>query len=290
MTKRLSAAALLLAALLWQVAHAQDLSPSRPATGPVAVLAVVDGDTLVLESNVGPRTVRLIGIDTPEVSDGPRGAEARERLYGLVAGRQLWVEVGQDPEDRYSRLLAYLYFEDPQGRWDLGGVRATQVNLAMVEAGWADTLTIAPNTVYAPLYAAARDDAAARGLGFWAREGGADDLQAAPGAPDAPRLHCALVNPSTPEDEAGEWVSVFLDRPTDTTGYYLWDEGSGATFRLPDGLQPAGELRVPNPGKAAWNNGGDTIYLMREGRVVDAWTYGEAQGRRQDHVFCREAR
>lgn len=295
MTRLVSAIVLCLA--LAPAALAQDLRPVSRLHGPVPVLDVIDGDTVVLGSDLGPRTVRLIGIDTPEMSEGAPALAARERLRALLDGRQVWVEIGAEAEDRYSRLLAYLYVDDPDGRWDLGGRRATQVNLAMVEEGWADTLTIAPNTAYAGLYAAARASALARGAGLWADAGSPaaaaapEDLASGADADGAlPRLYCALVNPSTPRDFGAEWVSVWLPEPMDTTGYYLWDEGSGKTFYLPSGVQRAGELVVPNPGDAVWNNDGDTIYLMRGGQVVDAWTYSEEQGRRQDQVFCRDAR
>ncbi len=288
MERRFSAIVLVLASSLASLAAAQDLRPLSALHGPVPVLSVVDGDTVVLGSNLGPRTVRLIGIDAPEMSDGTRGLEARERLNALLGGRPVWAEIGAETEDRYARLLAYLYVEDPAGRWDLGGVRATQVNLAMVEGGWADTLTIPPNTAYASLYSAARDAAAAEGVGFWARaRAGRAGAERDPAATGTVRLHCALVNPSTDNDEGGEWVSVMLSVPTDTTGYYLWDEGSRSTFRLPSGTQPAGELRVANPGQGVWNNGGDTIFLMRGGDVVDSWTYGP-ELTVTDRVACRD--
>ena len=296
---------LFLAAVLVLVswATAQDLRPVSPPYGPVPLLDVIDGDTVVLGSNLGPRTVRLIGIDAPEMSEGRPALAAREALAALLPpGKLVWAELGAESEDRYARLLAYLYVEDRHGDWDVYGRRAVQVNLALVEQGWADTLTIPPNTAYAELYAAAKAEAQARGVGLWAEaqdgsapaadSSAAADLGAAAasgaaGAPARPRLHCALVNPSTPNDAGAEWVSVWLEGPTDTTGYYLWDEGSMSTFRLPSGVQPVGELRVTNPGQGVWNNSGDTIYLMRGGEVVDSWTYGRASAV-EDRVACRD--
>lgn len=270
--------------LLASTAFGQELRPNLELRGPVELLDVVDGDTVVVLSDLGPRTVRLIGIDSPEMEEGAAWLIAREALTTIAPlGSSVWIELGREVEDRYGRLLAYLYIEDPAGRWSLDGHRGTQVNLAMVEGGWAGTLTIPPNDDYADLYAAAETTALTRGLGLSGREA----LNAAGRPPgSAVRLNCALVNPSTPNDTGAEWVSVWLDEPTDTTGYYLWDEGSRSTFRLPNGLQPAGEIRVVNPGQGAWNNSGDTIYLMLGGEVVDQWTYGSdlaVEGR----VACR---
>lgn len=270
--------------LLVGATYGQDMRPNRELRGPVELLDVVDGDTVVLLSDLGPRTIRLIGIDSPEMEEGAPWLIAREALTAIAPlGTEVWVELGREVQDRYGRLLAYLYIDDPEGRWNLDGRRGTQVNLAMVEGGWAGTLTIPPNDDYAGLYAAAAATAQSRGLGLWGGE-----AVHAEGRPrgSAVRLHCALVNPSTPNDTGAEWVSVWLDEPTDTTGYYLWDQGSRSTFRLPSGSQPAGEIRVVNPGQGVWNNSGDTIYLMRGGEVVDEWTYGRELAV-EDRVACR---
>jgi len=94
---------------------------------------VVDGDTLVLEDGV---TVRLIGIDAPEV-DHPRygkigepfGPESAKFLQDLIEGKTVRLEAGDEPEDRYHRRLAYVYREADN----------LFVNRRMVEAGYAET-------------------------------------------------------------------------------------------------------------------------------------------------------
>lgn len=88
---------------------------------------VADGDSLV----VGGRRVRLQGMDAPELAQEcekagvayPCGREARDALARLVAGRA--VECASHGRDRYDRVLATC---------TAGGV---DLNLAMVEAGWA---------------------------------------------------------------------------------------------------------------------------------------------------------
>ncbi len=278
--------------------------------GPVPLVRILDGDTIVVESNIGPRTVRLIGIDAPETASGAAGGhEAAAHLASLLGpGLLLWLELDLGLEDIYGRLLAYVYVPDATGTWQHAGMRVTQVNLAMVEAGWATELTIGPNDTYADLYAAAAEAAAAESKGIWAPDltGSVDtessaadaeelsaeaeglaarDEDAATQAEPTIRLHCALLNPAAPND-LGEWVSVMLSAPYDTRGYYLFDQGSGQIFRLPQGEQPAGELRVHNPGQGVWNNSGDVIYLMRGGLVVDTWEY-QGHEARSGVVVCR---
>lgn len=270
--------------------------------GPVPLYRVLDGDTIVVMSNVGPRTVRLIGIDAPEISGGQPGAREADRYLAqlLGSGTLLWLELDHATEDLYGRLLAYVYIPDIFGQWEYAGLRLTQVNLAMAQSGWVHTLAIEPSITYADLYEEAVAAAMAAGLGLWAQAGngptvrdeaGAEGGSAhyggeAAGLDDLPiRIHCGLLNPVA-DNDVGEWVSVLLTKPMETRGYYLFDQGSRAIFRLPAGEQPAGEIRIHNPGQGVWNNSGDTVYLMRGGEVIDSWTY-QGHEARSGVVVCR---
>lgn len=251
------------------------VKPIGSLYGPVPLRTVIDGDTVVVFSNVGPRIVRLIGVDAPELySRDPLGEAAAAYLRRLLPrGAQVWLELDFGTEDIYGRLLAYLYVADPDGEWVIAEHRVTQVNLAMARAGWAKALEIEPNSTYSDLYRAAQDGAEAAQLGMWGEEVPARNEDALPDGPIV--IHCALYNPDTPNDKAGEWVSLLLREPLDTRGYNLYDEGSKAVFRLPAGVQPAGELKISNPGQGVWNNGGDVIYLRFGTDVVDAWDYSD---------------
>lgn len=285
-------AAWLAVLLLSALADAQ-LAPVGRLLGPVTVIAVVDGDTVVLESNLGPRTVRLIGIDSPETKHpergrDPFGTEASAFVETLLPqGSLVWVELDLGTIDAFGRLLGYLYVEDPDGVWGVGDRRATQVNLAIAEAGFATVLTIEPNSTYADLYrdavAAARE--AGRGMHASGDPGKAETATTLPDDPVV--IHCALYNPATPNDTDGEWISLRIREPVDTRGYYLYDESSKAVFRLPPGVREPGELRVGNPGQGVWNNGGDVIYLMRGDAIVDRWDYGDRLAP-EGVVICRD--
>jgi hypothetical protein len=205
----------------------------------------------------------------------------------LTLGTLVWLELDRGHEDDFGRLLAYVYVEDPEGGWRIDGVRARQVNLALAEAGYARVMTIEPNTVYADLYREAVAAARAGGRGMWASAAAPAAVSDAAGLPPgAIVIACALYNPATPNDEAGEWVELLIREPLDTRGYFLWDEGSRTGFALPAGVQPPGELRIGNPDQGVWNNGGDTIYLMRGEDVVDAWDYTDERGA-EGEVVCR---
>ena len=124
------------------------------------VQRVVDGDTVRL---VGLGSVRLIGVNTPEVYGhvqcfGPEAsAFAKSVLRGGLAVRY---RVGTEPRDRYGRLLAYVWL--PDGRL---------FNEMLAARGYAEPLTIPPNDQLAPRFAAAAERARRAHAGMWARPG-----------------------------------------------------------------------------------------------------------------------
>jgi micrococcal nuclease len=301
---------LILAWVALAVTACAQRTPVNPVVGPVPVLDVVDGDTVVLDSNVGPRAVRLIGIDTPEVAHPERGREpfgpeATAFTASLLPeGARVWVEVDLEPEDAYGRLLAYLYRAQPDGGWRIDGQPAVMINEEIARGGFARVLTIAPNDVYADLFEAAVAEAQAEGRGMFGSPPDAADPVVDPveeravtggGTAEAPdagpypiRIACILYNPSGDNDEAGEWVRLVVLGPVDTRGMALLDRGSGERFPLPVGAYDAGDtIVVGNPGQGVWNNGGDTVYLVigSGNQEIDAWTYAPVPG--QDRVVCR---
>lgn len=80
--------------------------------------SVIDGDTVRVELDGEEVTVRVLGIDTPEV-EGYRdeecwGPEAAEYAGELLADQTVHVftDPGHDEYDQYDRLLAYLVTDD----------------------------------------------------------------------------------------------------------------------------------------------------------------------------------
>jgi micrococcal nuclease len=121
------------------------------------VTRVVDGDTVRLE---GLGSVRLIGIDTPEVFGGLEcfGREASAfAKRSLAPGAPVRYRVGAEQRDRYGRLLAYVYL--PDGRL---------FNELLAERGYATPLTIPPNDDLAGRFVAAARRARERHVGLWA--------------------------------------------------------------------------------------------------------------------------
>ena len=82
-------------------------APTVPA-GTEAVVAVLDGDSLVVDLGGEETEVRLLGINTPE-RDECFDQEARARAGELAGDR---VRLSGEDEDRFGRLLGYAYTED----------------------------------------------------------------------------------------------------------------------------------------------------------------------------------
>jgi endonuclease YncB( thermonuclease family) len=80
---------------------------SCPECQAFPVSRVIDGDTF----QSGGETARLYGVDAPEKGK-PCYAEATDRLKEL-AGNLVRVESGPREEDRYRRMLYYVYTMKP---------------------------------------------------------------------------------------------------------------------------------------------------------------------------------
>jgi micrococcal nuclease len=153
--------------------------PDRLLEG--TVRRVIDGDTVVVQLRGGRRErVRLIGIDTAELHESEkltreiartgRDSATLHRLGRRAAafttawlppGRRVGLELDVERRDRNERLLAYV--------WRADGIL---VNLALLEVGQAQLLTIPPNVRHADRFQACAAAARAARRGLWASADG----------------------------------------------------------------------------------------------------------------------
>jgi micrococcal nuclease len=143
---------------------------STPYAAEPTVIETIDGDTIDVRIGYKRQRIRLLGIDTPETKD-PRkpvqcfGREASKHTDELLPpGTIVRLEHDIEKHDVYNRLLAYVW-------------RASDglfVNLDLVAGGYADILSIAPNTAHADELRAAMTAAKATPVGLWATCGGPD--------------------------------------------------------------------------------------------------------------------
>lgn len=121
---------------------------------------VYDGDTVKLSDG---RKLRIIGIDTPEVSRKKKKGEAyagqaTEQLRELLAKNKnkIKILIGKQTHDKYKRLLAHIFTPD-------------NINISqwMLKKGLATTLIIPPNDRYADCYQSAEQSAQNKRLNIW---------------------------------------------------------------------------------------------------------------------------
>jgi endonuclease YncB( thermonuclease family) len=97
----------------------------------ISCTSIIDGDTFRLETG---DTVRLIGIDAPELSQ-PGGELSREYLAHLIVGKPITLERGYEDRDNYNRLLRFVYIND------------LCINEEMIRQGYAEARYLSENPI-----------------------------------------------------------------------------------------------------------------------------------------------
>ncbi|MDD5746378.1 MAG: thermonuclease family protein [Candidatus Omnitrophica bacterium] len=158
----------------------------------ILVSRVIDGDTVQLEN--GER-VRLLGIDTPEIYQS-RESEEKARSRGtdveairvlgkqaavftkqLLEGKRVRLTFDVDKKDKYDRLLAYVFIDQPpavdavmaDGYYFIydGTKTALFCNATIIKSGYGHPMAIPPNLMYADILRALHREAREHKRGLW---------------------------------------------------------------------------------------------------------------------------
>lgn len=272
-------------------------APADAATYEVTITDVVDGDTVDIEfANGSADTVRLLGVDTPEVfsSNDPteyegvpdtdegvqclRDAGDDATAY-MDQYRGATVTIAFDPQadtrGSYGRLLTYIYAD---GR---------NVNYRLVVEGHARVYD-SPFVEREAFYAAERDAQDAR-RGLWTCR----DPSAPSGDTDGPlaivEIHADAAGDDN--DNPNDEYLVFENTGNETLDISGWTVRDAADHRY---VMPAGTVLDPGQrltlytgqgadteterywgsASAIWNNGGDTVVVeSADGTVVIEQSY-----------------
>ncbi len=151
---------IILAALVFSLWQEQGIAKERPHEA--RVHQVHDGDTITLRLNGRKLRTRLIGIDAPEMRQRPWGRRAKEHLIQIMRRTHwtVYVETDREQQDKYGRLLAYLWTK-----------KHVLINEKMLADGYAVTLPIQPNTKYSEKFSTAESRARAKRKGIWGPQG-----------------------------------------------------------------------------------------------------------------------
>ncbi|MCK5897709.1 MAG: thermonuclease family protein [Methylococcales bacterium] len=123
-----------------------------------AIKKIIDGDTLVLENGT---KVRLLGINTPEVSRRDKVAEAggvaaKKWLIKKLAKTKVKLRYDVEKKDAYGRELAYVFTD-----------RGENINVELVKNGLAAMNIYPPNLKYLKPLWKAQQLARTKKRGIW---------------------------------------------------------------------------------------------------------------------------
>lgn len=161
LTKRLRLILLLvLASLVLSLWHEPLLA--KEALHEARVHEVHDGDTITLRLDGKKYRTRLIGIDAPEMGQRPWGRKAKDHLIQIMKRTNwtVYVETDEERQDKYGRLLAYLWTK-----------KHVLINEMMISDGYAVSFTIEPNTKYSDRFSKAESRAREKQKSIWGRQG-----------------------------------------------------------------------------------------------------------------------
>lgn len=221
------------------------------------VRQVVDGDTVVLSDG---RSVRYLGINAPERRQ-PFHSKAQQLNRMLTKARTVRLEFDRVREDRYGRLLAYVY------------VGAEMVNARLLKEGLAHVFVIPPNLKHYERFLQLQEAAQRARRGMWRHS---------PGPAKITKLELGLRGPEHVR------IANVSGRPLDLARFRLSDRARHSYIFPPVVLKPgyvltlrtgigtdlkAGSgpivLHWNSPGPI-WNNTGDTAFLFGpDGRLID---------------------
>lgn len=147
-------------ALLFVSAAASGACPADRFDAHAKVSYVFDGDTVEL---AGGTRVRLIGVDTPELShegrpEQPFARRARKALSNLLARHEYEVRLRYDAHrhDHYGRTLAHLYLAD-----------GTSISAYLLSHGLGTAFVVPPDVWNARCYRKAERAAQRSRSGIW---------------------------------------------------------------------------------------------------------------------------
>ena len=161
----------------------QSLEIRRNTVYKAKIERVVDGDTAIVSfvfddgSKYTKERVRFLGVNTPETVHPSKpvefyGKEASNFTKKELTGKTVWLQTDVEVKDRYGRMLAYVWLKEPSTK-DLdneAAIRANMFNAKLLLDGYAQTMTVQPNSRYSNLFVHFQREAREAKRGLWGKE------------------------------------------------------------------------------------------------------------------------
>ena len=161
----------------------QSLEIRRNTVYKAKIERVVDGDTAIVSfvfddgSKYLKERVRFLGVNTPETVHPSKpvefyGKEASNFTKKELTGKTVWLQTDVEVKDRYGRMLAYVWLKEPSTK-DLdneAAIRANMFNAKLLLDGYAQTMTVQPNSRYSNLFVHFQREAREAKRGLWGKD------------------------------------------------------------------------------------------------------------------------
>ena len=161
----------------------QSLEVRRNTVYKAKIERVVDGDTAIVSfvfddgSKYLKERVRFLGVNTPETVHPSKpvefyGKEASNFTKAQLTGKTVWLQTDVEVKDRYGRMLAYVWLKEPSTK-DLdneSAIRANMFNAKLLLDGYAQTMTVQPNSRYSNLFVHFQREAREAKRGLWGKD------------------------------------------------------------------------------------------------------------------------
>ena len=161
----------------------QSLEIRRNTVYKAKIERVVDGDTAIVNfifddgSKYLKERVRFLGVDTPETVHPNKpveyyGKEASDFTKSQLTDQIVWLQTDVGARDRYDRMLAYVWLREPTEKDldDEDAIRNFMFNARLLLDGYAQLMTVQPNSRYANLFVYFQREARQAKKGLWGKD------------------------------------------------------------------------------------------------------------------------
>ena len=161
----------------------QSLEIRRNTVYKAKVERVVDGDTMIVSfvfddgSKYLKERVRFLGVNTPETVHPNKpveyyGKEASSFTKSELTDKTLWLQTDVEVKDRYGRMLAYVWLKEPSKKDldDEAAIREYMFNAKLLLDGYAQLMTVQPNSRYSNLFVHFQREARQENKGLWGKD------------------------------------------------------------------------------------------------------------------------
>ena len=100
------------------------------------------------------------------------GKEASDFTKAQLTDKIVWLQTDVGVKDRYDRMLAYVWLKEPSEKDldDEKAIRENMFNAILLLDGYAQLMTIQPNSRYANLFVHFQREARQERKGIWGKE------------------------------------------------------------------------------------------------------------------------